>query len=128
MEKQALHVSIIGGVIGGLATAFALQHQGIEVTVLAMRLIPPLPTLVKELVRLWKMLSSWLIVWQVSANQEQPCVPTRDAVRSEALPSSSSPLYSARLVSGSSRCSAHYVMDSLRLPSRRFSPDCSSRM
>jgi 2-polyprenyl-6-methoxyphenol hydroxylase-like FAD-dependent oxidoreductase len=33
MEKQALHVSIIGGGIGGLAAASALQHQGIQVTV-----------------------------------------------------------------------------------------------
>ena len=33
MEKHALHVSIIGGGIGGLATACALQHQGIQVTV-----------------------------------------------------------------------------------------------
>src|SRR5450432_3603256 len=33
MEKQALHVSIIGGGIGGLATASALQRQGIEVAV-----------------------------------------------------------------------------------------------
>ncbi len=33
MEKQALHVSIIGGGIGGLATASALQRQGIGVTV-----------------------------------------------------------------------------------------------
>ncbi len=33
MEKHALHVSIIGGGIGGLATASALQRQGIQVTV-----------------------------------------------------------------------------------------------
>ncbi len=33
MEKHALHVSIIGGGIGGLAAASALQRQGIEVTV-----------------------------------------------------------------------------------------------
>ena len=33
MEKHALHVSIIGGGIGGLAAACALQRQGIEVTV-----------------------------------------------------------------------------------------------
>ena len=33
MEKQALHVSIIGGGIGGLAAACAFQRQGIEVTV-----------------------------------------------------------------------------------------------
>src|SRR5450432_1882500 len=33
MEKQALHVSIIGGGIGGLATASALQRQGIKATV-----------------------------------------------------------------------------------------------
>ena len=33
MEKHALHVSIIGGGIGGLATAAALQRQGIGVTV-----------------------------------------------------------------------------------------------
>ena len=32
MEKYALHVSIIGGGIGGLATACALQRQGIQVT------------------------------------------------------------------------------------------------
>src|SRR5260221_13823310 len=32
MEKHALHVSIIGGGIGGLATASALQRQGIQVT------------------------------------------------------------------------------------------------
>ena len=31
MEKQALHVSIIGGGIGGLAAAAALQRQGIQV-------------------------------------------------------------------------------------------------
>src|SRR5215471_12170064 len=33
MEKHALHVSIIGGGIGGLAAAAALQRQGIGVTV-----------------------------------------------------------------------------------------------
>ncbi|HEX6557288.1 MAG TPA: FAD-dependent oxidoreductase [Ktedonobacteraceae bacterium] len=33
MEKHSLHVSIIGGGIGGLATASALQRQGIQVTV-----------------------------------------------------------------------------------------------
>lgn len=33
MEKHALHVSIIGGGIGGLAAASALQRQGIGVTV-----------------------------------------------------------------------------------------------
>jgi FAD-dependent urate hydroxylase len=33
MEKHALHVSIIGGGIGGLAAAAALQRQGIQVTV-----------------------------------------------------------------------------------------------
>src|SRR5713101_1841641 len=33
MEKHTLHVSIIGGGIGGLATACALQRQGIQVTV-----------------------------------------------------------------------------------------------
>ncbi len=33
MEKHALHVSIIGGGIGGLAAASALQRLGIEVTV-----------------------------------------------------------------------------------------------
>ncbi len=33
MEKHTLHVSIIGGGIGGLAAACALQRQGIEVTV-----------------------------------------------------------------------------------------------
>ena len=33
MEKHALHVSIIGGGIGGLAAASTLQRQGIEVTV-----------------------------------------------------------------------------------------------
>jgi len=33
MEKDSLHVGIIGGGIGGLATAFALQRQGIQVTV-----------------------------------------------------------------------------------------------
>ena len=33
MEKHALHVSIIGGGIGGLAAASALQRQGIEVTI-----------------------------------------------------------------------------------------------
>jgi 2-polyprenyl-6-methoxyphenol hydroxylase-like FAD-dependent oxidoreductase len=33
MEKHALHVSIIGGGIGGLAAASALQRRGIEVTV-----------------------------------------------------------------------------------------------
>ena len=33
MEKHALHVSIIGGGIGGLAAASALQRQGIQVTV-----------------------------------------------------------------------------------------------
>ncbi len=32
MEKYSLHVSIIGGGIGGLATASALQRQGIRVT------------------------------------------------------------------------------------------------
>jgi 2-polyprenyl-6-methoxyphenol hydroxylase-like FAD-dependent oxidoreductase len=32
MEKHALHVSIIGGGIGGLAAAAALQRQGIQVT------------------------------------------------------------------------------------------------
>ena len=32
MEKNALHVSIIGGGIGGLAAASALQRQGIQVT------------------------------------------------------------------------------------------------
>ncbi len=33
MEKHSLHVSIIGGGIGGLAAASALQRQGIQVTV-----------------------------------------------------------------------------------------------
>ena len=33
MEKHTLHVSIIGGGSGGLATAAALQRQGIKVTV-----------------------------------------------------------------------------------------------
>jgi 2-polyprenyl-6-methoxyphenol hydroxylase-like FAD-dependent oxidoreductase len=33
MEKHALHVSIIGGGIGGLAAAVALQRQDIGVTV-----------------------------------------------------------------------------------------------
>ncbi len=33
MEKDLLHVSIIGGGIGGLAAATALQRQGIQVTV-----------------------------------------------------------------------------------------------
>jgi 2-polyprenyl-6-methoxyphenol hydroxylase-like FAD-dependent oxidoreductase len=33
MEKDSLHVGIIGGGIGGLATTFALQRQGIGVTV-----------------------------------------------------------------------------------------------
>jgi phytoene dehydrogenase-like protein len=33
MEKHTLHVSIIGGGIGGLAAACALQRQGIQVTV-----------------------------------------------------------------------------------------------
>jgi 2-polyprenyl-6-methoxyphenol hydroxylase-like FAD-dependent oxidoreductase len=33
MEKHALHVSIIGGGIGGLAAAAAFQRQGIQVTV-----------------------------------------------------------------------------------------------
>src|ERR1700736_1701765 len=33
MEKHVLHVSIIGGGIGGLAAAAALQRQGIQVTV-----------------------------------------------------------------------------------------------
>src|SRR5260370_6728729 len=33
MEKHALHMSIIGGGIGGLATASALQRQGIQVIV-----------------------------------------------------------------------------------------------
>src|SRR5438034_1163270 len=33
MEKHALHVGIIGGGIGGLAAASALQRQGIGVTV-----------------------------------------------------------------------------------------------
>jgi 2-polyprenyl-6-methoxyphenol hydroxylase-like FAD-dependent oxidoreductase len=33
MEKHALHVSIIGGGIGGLAAASALQRRGIQVTV-----------------------------------------------------------------------------------------------
>ncbi len=33
MEKHSLHVSIIGGGIGGLAAAAALQRQGIQVTV-----------------------------------------------------------------------------------------------
>src|SRR5712671_53588 len=33
MEKHSLHVSIIGGGIGGLAAAAALQRQGIGVTV-----------------------------------------------------------------------------------------------
>src|SRR6202162_2652591 len=33
MEKHALHVSIIGGGMGVLAAASALQRQGIEVTV-----------------------------------------------------------------------------------------------
>ncbi len=33
MEKRALHVSIIGGGIGGLAAAVALQRPGIQVTV-----------------------------------------------------------------------------------------------
>jgi glycine/D-amino acid oxidase-like deaminating enzyme len=33
MEKHALHVSIIGGGIGGLAAAAALQRQSIQVTV-----------------------------------------------------------------------------------------------
>ena len=32
MEKDSLHVSIIGGGIGGLAAAAALQRQGIGVT------------------------------------------------------------------------------------------------
>src|SRR2546428_13625034 len=32
MEKHSLHVSIIGGGIGGLATASALERQGIQVT------------------------------------------------------------------------------------------------
>jgi 2-polyprenyl-6-methoxyphenol hydroxylase-like FAD-dependent oxidoreductase len=32
MEKYSLHMSIIGGGIGGLATASALQRQGIQVT------------------------------------------------------------------------------------------------
>jgi 2-polyprenyl-6-methoxyphenol hydroxylase-like FAD-dependent oxidoreductase len=32
MEKHALHVSIIGGGIGGLAAASALQRQGIGAT------------------------------------------------------------------------------------------------
>src|ERR1700682_1472655 len=32
MEKHALHVSIIGGGIGGLAAAAALQRQGIQAT------------------------------------------------------------------------------------------------
>ncbi len=32
MEKHTLHVSIIGGGIGGLAAAYALQRQGIQVT------------------------------------------------------------------------------------------------
>src|SRR6266852_6741771 len=31
MEKHALHVSIIGGGIGGLAAASALQRQGVQV-------------------------------------------------------------------------------------------------
>src|SRR5258708_13293048 len=34
MEKYSLHVSIIGGGIGGLATPCALQRQGIQVTLL----------------------------------------------------------------------------------------------
>src|SRR2546425_11431379 len=33
MEKHTLHVSIIGGGIGGLAAASVLQRQGIQVTV-----------------------------------------------------------------------------------------------
>ena len=33
MEKHTFHVSIIGGGIGGLAAACALQRQGIGVTV-----------------------------------------------------------------------------------------------
>src|SRR6266852_6050747 len=33
MKKHSLHVSIIGGGIGGLSTAAALQRQGIQVTV-----------------------------------------------------------------------------------------------
>src|SRR3989454_12089833 len=33
MEKHALHVSIIGSGIGGMAAASTLQRQGIEVTV-----------------------------------------------------------------------------------------------
>src|SRR5713226_10719598 len=33
MEKHALHMSIIGGGIGSLATASALQRQGIQVIV-----------------------------------------------------------------------------------------------
>src|SRR5258708_37312412 len=33
VEKRALHMSIIGGGIGGLATASALQRQGIQVIV-----------------------------------------------------------------------------------------------
>src|SRR5260370_34665254 len=33
MEKHSFHVSIIGGGIGGLAAASALQRQGIQVTV-----------------------------------------------------------------------------------------------
>src|SRR5258708_38638386 len=33
MEKYSLHMSIIGGGIGGLATASALQRQGIQVAV-----------------------------------------------------------------------------------------------
>src|SRR2546423_10365922 len=33
MDKYSLHVSIIGGGIGGLATASALQRQGTQVTV-----------------------------------------------------------------------------------------------
>jgi 2-polyprenyl-6-methoxyphenol hydroxylase-like FAD-dependent oxidoreductase len=33
MEKHPFHVSIIGGGIGGLAAASALQRRGIQVTV-----------------------------------------------------------------------------------------------
>ena len=33
MEKYSLHVGIIGGGIGALAAAFALQRQGFQVTV-----------------------------------------------------------------------------------------------
>jgi 2-polyprenyl-6-methoxyphenol hydroxylase-like FAD-dependent oxidoreductase len=61
------------------------------------------------------------------ASQWPPCAPTRHAAGGAAPPSSSSPFFWARSVSGSSRCSARYGMDSPRSPSRRFSPDCSSQ-